>query len=603
MTTDSPASALPGSESYSYATPILSLPGRNGLDVNLALFYNSSVWTIDVAGGTATFNADRDYPSYGFHLGYGLIEAPPSGQTSYLLTEPDGTKRELRFSSGTTYVTVDSSYADWNSSTMILRRKDGTQWTYQQVPSSATFYRPIKILDTNGNYISIAYSTAVGAGKQAIATITDTVNRVVTFIYDTSSTPRLQSITVTPPGGTAKTVAYFGWTSSTLNYSFSLPVLDSQASGSAITVLTSCAYPNAAGTGFGISFAFTYGDWGIVNKISRKSANGTVRSYVRYDYPAATSALSDHPTYQHQYVSADGTSENSWTYAVTKSTGVTSSFAISNPFSTTTTTYLYTSGWQTGLTSAVAISSGSTTYRTTNNSWTQDNTSQSTPLNPRVLSSTTTLNDSGQTAGVSFTYDSNGNVTDVYEGDYGTSAIRRTHTDYLTSTAYSNLHILDRPSAAYVSDGSNNLKSQTAYTYDSYGGSGLTSVSGGPQHDDTNYGSGFATRGNITKTTRYKVPNLTTPSGPIDRTLTYDTLGNLLTAQVDCCQQKTWVFSATTKYAYPDSVTRANTTPPLQSSATYDLGTGLVLTQTDENSQTLQNSYDALNRPTSVLRR
>ena len=32
MTTDSPASALPGSESYSYATPILSLPGRNGLE-------------------------------------------------------------------------------------------------------------------------------------------------------------------------------------------------------------------------------------------------------------------------------------------------------------------------------------------------------------------------------------------------------------------------------------------------------------------------------------------------------------------------------------------------------------------------------------------
>jgi len=240
--TDAPASALPGSESYGYAIPILSLPGRNGLDVSLNLFYNSAVWTIDVAGGTATFNADRDYPSYGFRLGYGLIEAPPSGQTSYLLTEGDGTKRELRFSSGTTYVTVDSSYMDWNSSTRILRRKDGTQWTYEQVSVATTFYRPIKILDTNGNYISILYSTATGADKQAIATITDTVNRLVTFIYDTSSTPRLQSITVTPPGGTAKTVAYFGWTSTTLNYSFSLTVRDSLATASPITVLTSCAY-------------------------------------------------------------------------------------------------------------------------------------------------------------------------------------------------------------------------------------------------------------------------------------------------------------------------------------------------------------------------
>ncbi len=122
-------------------------------------FYNSGVWTIDTTANTATFNADRDFPSYGFHLGYGLIEVPPSGQTSYLLTEPDGTKRELRFSSGSTYVTVDSSYADWNSSTKILRRKDGTQWIYEQVPAATTFYRPIKIIDTNGNYLSIAYST------------------------------------------------------------------------------------------------------------------------------------------------------------------------------------------------------------------------------------------------------------------------------------------------------------------------------------------------------------------------------------------------------------------------------------------------------------
>jgi hypothetical protein len=36
-------SALPGSQSYNQAIPILSLPGRNGLDVNLVLYYNSRV--------------------------------------------------------------------------------------------------------------------------------------------------------------------------------------------------------------------------------------------------------------------------------------------------------------------------------------------------------------------------------------------------------------------------------------------------------------------------------------------------------------------------------------------------------------------------------
>jgi len=189
---------LPGSESYSYAIPIVSLPGRNGLDVNLTLFYNSAVWTVDTVNSTATFNADRDFPSYGFRLGYGLIEAPPTGQTSYTLTEPDGSQRELRLISGT-YLSVDSSYIDWTPSTLLLRRKDGTRWTYQQVTGATTFYRPIKIQDTNGNFISITYGTATGADKQAIATITDTVNRVVTFTYDTSATPRLQTITVAPP--------------------------------------------------------------------------------------------------------------------------------------------------------------------------------------------------------------------------------------------------------------------------------------------------------------------------------------------------------------------------------------------------------------------
>lgn len=263
------ATVVAGSESYNYAVPILSLPGRNGLNVSLVLFYNSRVWTIDPVQGTATFNADRDFPSYGFRLGYGYIELD-TVNGGFILLEPDGGKRALVTQSAGKWIATDGSYVDYDATNRILRRKDGTQWKYEQVGSTA-IYRPIQIKDTNGNYITIAYKSATTSyGKFAIETITDTLGRTITFGYDGSY--RLTSITAPAVTSGTRTVATFVWGTTSLTYNFTLSVEDTLTSGSTINVLTECKYANDT------KYVFSYGTWGIVNQISFKSATGNTRS-------------------------------------------------------------------------------------------------------------------------------------------------------------------------------------------------------------------------------------------------------------------------------------------------------------------------------------
>jgi len=545
---------------------------------------------VDTANSTATFNADRDYPSYGFRLGYGQIEGPMADDTfsnGYILTEPDGNQRVLHFLSSTKYETIDSTYVDYNPSTKTLSRADGTQWLYQQVGTS-TIYRPIQIKDRNGNYISITYSTATNADDSAIATVTDTLGRTITFNYDQNNL--LSNITVPAYGGVGTTpVATFSWAQKTLNYNFSgLTVADSSSSGTSLNMLTGCTYAN------GSSYSFVYGDWGIVIEIDQKSSNGTLRSSVSYDFPAATTALSDAPTFTHQTV-FDGVNSGVWTYSVTKVGQLVSATSITDPSGTVSTTNLYTSGWQAGLISSTTIQKGSTTYSTLSNTWVQDNITLSWKLNPRVTQVTVT-NDTGQQTTASYSYTTSyGNVSQVVESGFGALA-RTTQTDYLATTSYINQHIFNLPSQIRIYDGSGNLNSRTDLAYD---GVSVTAATGASQHDDANYGSTFNVRGNLTGQTSYT--NAAAATGPVTKSFTFDSLGNVRTAQVNCCQLEQISFSSTTQYGYPDSVTRgASGGTQLVTNWTYDFNTGLLLTERDPNNQQTTYSYDVMKRATSV---
>src|SRR5262249_39536802 len=103
---------LPGSQSYNYTIPILSLPGRAGMDLTLNLYYNSRIWDVDAINGTVTFNADRDFPSYGFCLDFGYLEYDPNA-FQYIVTEGDGTKHSLT-NTGATYDSSDGTFISFN---------------------------------------------------------------------------------------------------------------------------------------------------------------------------------------------------------------------------------------------------------------------------------------------------------------------------------------------------------------------------------------------------------------------------------------------------------------------------------------------------------
>lgn len=89
-------------------------------------------------------------------------------------------------------------------------------------------------------------------------------------------------------------------------------------------------------------------------------------------------------------------------------------------------------------------------------------------------------------------------------------------------------------------------------------------------------------RDNLTRTRTY--PDITNLGSFIDHTATYDIAGNVITAQLDCCQQKSFVYSSSYFHAYVTQVTTGSG-PTLTTSATYDLNTGLTGVVTDENAQ------------------
>src|SRR5262249_16049427 len=198
-----------------WSVPLLSLPGRNGLDLGLALSYSSMVWTR--SGPYLHFDEDNGFASPGFRLGFARVHRQvfngQTGKNAYLLITAGGQRVELRqVGTSNVYEAADSSYLQLidTSPSLLLRTTDGTQLTFSEIDNE---YRCTEIKDRNGNYISVARNSL---GQ--LTGITDTLARVISFTYDGNGN-RL-SITQSWNGQPSHQWVSFGWGTRTMQSSF-----------------------------------------------------------------------------------------------------------------------------------------------------------------------------------------------------------------------------------------------------------------------------------------------------------------------------------------------------------------------------------------------
>ena len=662
-----------GNRNFSFDLPIVGLRGR-GVDVALSLVYNSLLWhkSVDPSDSSTwmTYDVDSGYPAQGFRLGFGQIE--DQGSAGFTLTEADGTRRALVYSSAYNYDTTDGSFIHFTggSGWGTLFYPDGTQVTYGAAGGGYRSY-PSIITDRNGNYISISYVNNVGP---RISTILDTVGRYVRFYYDSNN----DLVTITMPGLTGQSdlqVMRFYYDNLTLPSGlFQSGInVDNPSTARVIKyIYMPTTGEGSSSTSGDVGYRFDYSAYGMIYRILRiqgmtvsttsTSSIGSITSSetssntaatTTYSYDTTAAALSDVPTFAHRTDEwagrTGGGSAPEYDFAVSEgSTETTSTVTAPDDSVMVTTSIKNTGNWDDGLVKEIRVQNSTpVVFSKTQFTWEQ-NSSNGTP---RVANIKFT-NEANKTTATVFTYDSNtpyNNVSVVSERDFTTdgslgSEVRRTETTYVTSSSYLNRRLLHLPSMVKVfPGGSSTAASRIDYGYDNYGTShaDMTSRNDIIMHDVafdpfqepqeiwdwvcTEWGyneSGFYGcfnwewqlvsyyypydsntdyRGNVTSVTTY--PDATSTSNAITHTTKYDIAGNVMSAQVDCCQSESFTYStANDDYAYPITITKGDPGGlHLTVSTSYDMNTGLMATSTDANTRTTSFTYNPDTLRTDVI--
>jgi RHS repeat-associated protein len=618
-----------GNQNFTFALPVVGMSGR-GLGVSLGLVYNSQVWNKSEDGGSGTwmtYDVDSGWPSPGFRLGFGQIE---NQSDSFTLTDPDGTRHALVISSTDNYDTTDGTFIHYYGGSVsgTLNYPDGTVVTYGAGGGGYRLY-PTKITDRNGNYITIAYHGTSGAGPQ-IESIQDTLDRYVNFYYASNG----DLITVTMPGLTGPLqVMRFYYEDVTISNSF---LFDNSIDRDPPSTVHALKYVYLPASSDGTSpiytgYKFDYSCYGMIYRstqyrgmtVSTNSTaspgsvtyDGSMAGQTTYNYPTTNSSLTDVPTYTMRTDEwagrTSGGSAPVYTFANSTGTGDKIS-TVTAPDGTITETHTidHPEFFDDGLVSDTYVQYGSTptVLAHTHLDWDHDSNNH----NHRVSQIRTTDVQAGLTKATVLTYSEYNNVSVVSERDFTTDGtvssteLRKTETDYVDSSNYLNRHLFHLPSQVRIVQGGSSFKAaRVDYTYDNYGSShgDMTGRSDIIRHDPafdpfgSSYNSATDYRGNVTSVTTYTDAN--GGSGSITHSSTYDIAGSVMTAEVDCCQLKSFTYSGAGSGALHDyseviSVTSGNPNGiHFTTYAEFDQNTGLPASATDENSTVTEYAYNS----------
>ena len=618
-----------GSGNFGFSAPVVSLPGRNGLDVNLSLNYNSLLWHND-GDGNIVYDIDKGSPAPGWSIGFGkIMDAGSSGGA--ILEDPNGTRHSYEGDTVagapgySTYYgrTTDGSFIDYKvargPSGLISASAwfpDGTTIHYNS-PNDGILY-PFWIKDTSGNAIYIGYVNNQGPNISAIG---DTLNRVISFRYDSSS----RLIAIKGPGynGTTQTYMRLHYTQKTLSASFS--GLNKLVRNASPYQIDSIYYP-VTNTGYWLGDSDSYSSYGMIKKVKQMRSMtstgtdtsqgsvtaGTMSTQTIYNYPATASNLTTAPMYT---TKTDTWSSMDTSAAVTNysinNTANPRTTTITLPNGTKNKTYSYnTTTWNDGILYRTEFLSPTNAILSKQEmTWAQGY--HDTTRVTQVLST----DEKNQTSKQIFTYGAYYNqVTSAKQYGYTNNLIRDTITSYENSANYrGNLsgtrwtggwqHIFNLPLTVEIKNSSGVRESRVEYTYDQgtlINNPGVTKQEPFYNPYSSSYVSATAYRGNATKTKTYT--NAASLTGAIEYNYTYDITGNNRTATTNCCQQIGTTYISSNHYAYPSSVRRGSPTGSdfVTTSATYDFNTGAVKTSTDANGRTTTAAYDSIGRPTQV---